>query len=149
MFWFNKQRPDVLYCDIRKEEKGFIKARVNFEINPDKIIDFRNMPFADHSFKLVVFDPPHIKFRGHKSWASQKYGSLNSKTWEQDLKKGFEECWRVLKRDGVLIFKWSTERDSRSVKIGEVLKLFNKEPLFGHPSGRSGNTMWVCFMKLE
>ena len=128
MFWFNKKHPAALFMDIRKEEKGFIKERFNFEINPDVVGDFRNIPFADQSFKLVVFDPPHIKFRGTKSWVSQKYGSLSPKTWAADIKKGFDECFRVLETYGVLIFKWSTERDSRSVKVKEILDIIKKEP---------------------
>ncbi len=147
MMWFNKHHPAALYMDIRKEPKGFVKDRGNCEINPDIIGDFRNMHFSDKLFKLVVFDPPHIKFRGYKSWAVQKYGSLNPKTWAADLKKGFDECWRVLEDYGILIFKWSTERDSRSIKVKEILELLKKKPLFGHTTGKSGNTKWFCFMK--
>ena len=33
--WFNKNHPNAIYTDIRKEEKGFIKDRPNFEITPD------------------------------------------------------------------------------------------------------------------
>ena len=139
MFWFNKNHPAALYCDIRKEETGFIKNRPNFEINPDIIMDFRKLDFPDNSFKLIVFDPPHIKLRGYKSWAAQKYGSLNNETWAADLKKGFDECWRVLEEKGVLIFKWSTERDSRSIKIKDILKLFKREPLFDHKTCRASS----------
>jgi len=148
MFWFNKKHPNAFYIDIRKEEKGFVKERPNFEIRPDAIMDFRKLEFADRSFKLVVFDPPHIKFRGYKSWAAQKYGALNAESWAADLKKGFDECWRVLEDHGILIFKWSTERDSRSIKVKEVLQLLEKKPLFGHTTGKSGNTIWMCFMKI-
>lgn len=148
MFWFNKKHPAAVYMDIRKKGKGFIKDRPNFEINPDIVGDFRKIPFPDKSFKLVIWDPPHIKFRGYKSWASEKYGSLDPKTWAADLKKGFNECWRVLEDYGTLIFKWSTERDSRSVKVSEILKLFHTQPLVGHTSGRVGNTVWMCFMKI-
>ena len=148
MFWFNKKHPAARYIDNRVEAKGFIKKRPNFDIQPDIIMDFRKLEFPNKSFKLVVFDPPHIKFRGYKSWAAQKYGSLNSKTWAADLKKGFNECWRVLEDFGILIFKWSTERDSRSIKVKEILQLLKKDPLFGHTTGKSGNTIWMCFMKI-
>jgi len=148
MFWFNKRHPHTVYIDNRFEVKGFIKEKPNFEIKPDILMDFRKLYFEDNSFKLVVFDPPHIKFRGYKSWAAQKYGSLNKESWAADLKKGFDECWRVLEDHGVLIFKWSEEKDSRSIKIKEILQLFKKEPLFGHTTGKSGKTIWVCFMKL-
>ena len=106
MFWFNKQHPNALYIDKRAEEKGFVSQRPSYEVQPDEIMDFRDLKFPDKSFKLVVFDPPHIMRIGNKSWMSQKYGMLD-RNWEKDLAKGFSECWRVLEDYGVLIFKWS------------------------------------------
>ena len=145
MIWFNKNHPNTLYVDIRKEEKGFIKERSNFEVNPDMIADFRNFhQFEDKSFKLVVFDPPHIKRQNNKSWISQKYGMLDLKNWRRDLKKGFDECWMVLEDHGILIFKWS----EAGIKTKKILELFEKEPLFGHTTSKSGNTKWMCFMKI-
>lgn len=144
-FWFDKENPNVLFQDIRKEEKGFCKERPEFTVQPDVMGDFRSMSYPDKSFKLVVFDPPHmLEGKAGNGWMVKKYGSLSKATWKYDLKRGFDECWRVLEDNGILIFKWS----SISVKIGEVLKLFEKRPLFGHPTGKNGNTMWVCFMKL-
>ncbi len=143
--WFNKNHPAALYLDIRKEEKGFTKERPNFAVQPDKIMDFRNLEFADRSFKLIVFDPPHMKEgKAGTGIFRKKYGALNEETWAADLKKGFDECWRVLEDNGILIFKWS----SIQIKISEVLKVFDKQPLFGHPTGKNGNTMWMCFMKI-
>lgn len=143
MFWFNKEHPNTIYNDIRKEEKGFIVARPNYEVNPDTMMDFRDLKFPSRSFKLIVFDPPHIHRIGNKSWMAQKYGMLK-KTWREDLKKGFDECWRVLEDYGTLIFKWSESE----ISIKEVLSLFDKTPLFGHPTARSGNTKWFAFMKI-
>lgn len=145
-FWFNKMHPNVIYQDIRKEEKGFLKTRLNYEVKPDIINDFRDMKnFCDKRFKLIIFDPPHmLTGKAGTGFMCQKYGSLNKKTWKEDLKKGFDECWRVLEDYGILIFKWS----SVSIKLGEVLKIFDKQPLFGHPTGKNGNTMWFCFMKI-
>ena len=59
------------------------------------------------------------------------------------IRKGFEECMRVLKPDGVLIFKWS----DISVSTREILNVIGQEPLFGHRSGVKMNTHWMCFMK--
>lgn len=61
------------------------------------------------------------------------------------IQKGFEECMRVLKPDGVLIFKWS----DISVSTRDILNIIGHEPLFGHRSGKKMNTHWMCFMKLE
>jgi len=148
MFWFNKHHKNAIYIDNRREHAGFISARPNFKVDPDVVMDFKDLKFKDKSFKLVIFDPPHIKFRGYKSWAAQKYGSLNPKTWAADLKAGFNECWRVLEDYGILIFKWSEERDSRSIKVKEIIKLFEKDPLVGHTTGKSGKTMWISYMKI-
>ena len=72
----------------------------------------------------------------------KKYGGL-SKTWQEDLRAGFAECFRVLQQDGILIFKWNEDQ----IKTSEVLKLAERKPLFGHPSGKAAKTHWLCFMK--
>lgn len=141
MFWFDKQNQDVLFADIRNENHILCDGRA-LEISPDIQIDFRNMPFDDHSFKMVVFDPPHIHNLGQNSWMAKKYGVL-SKDWQTDLQKGFSECFRVLEPGGTLIFKWNESR----IKVSEVLKLTDHQPLFGHTSGRQSKTIWICFMK--
>lgn len=143
MFWFDKGDKRVLFTDIRKEEKGFLTVRPNFSVQPDLQMDFRDLKFAPNTFKMVVFDPPHLTRGGKDSWMRAKYGVLGA-TWRKDLAKGFSECWRVLEPGGVLIFKWN----EYSIKIGEVLKLFAEPPLFGHTTGRSGTTKWVCWIKL-
>ena len=104
--------------------------------------DFRNMPFDNESFNLVLFDPPHLKNLGKSSWMAKKYGRLFP-TWEDDIKQGFDECMRVLKPDGVLVFKWNEQQISTN-KIIEVVK---QEPLFGHTSGKGNHTIWMCFIK--
>lgn len=105
MFWFDKNNPDVLFADVRKENHVLCDGRL-LEINPDVISDFRKMDFADNSFQMVVFDPPHLHKLGKDSWMAKKYGVLFP-TWENDIAAGFSECWRVLKVGGTLIFKWN------------------------------------------
>lgn len=141
MMWFDKQNPDVVFGDKRCEEQTLGDGR-SLRIAPDVLLDFTDLPFEDGSFKLVVFDPPHLKRAGPKSWMAAKYGKL-SETWQADLRKGFAECFRVLDDEGVLIFKWNETQ----VKIPEVLALTDVKPLFGHPSGRQGLTHWYTFMK--
>lgn len=36
-----------------------------------------------------------------------QYGQLDKENWKEDISKGFEECMRVLKVGGTLVFKWS------------------------------------------
>jgi len=145
MMWFNKKHPNTLYIDIRKEEKGFIKGR-NEEVNPDKVMDFRDLKFKDNTFNLIAWDIPHLKTLGINSKFRKFYGALNKDTWEEDLKKGFEECWRVLKDKGVLMLKFN----NYEIPFREVLSLFKEEPLFGNITNSRGKaqTKWFCFMKI-
>lgn len=138
MFWFNKNREDTVYMDNREYE-GILCDGRKIEIKPDIVTNFKKIPFPDNSFKLVVFDPPHLLRVGDNSWLKKKYGKLDN-SWPQDIKKGFEECFRVLEPFGILIFKWNEEQ----IKLSEILKLTKIEPLFGN---KRAKTHWLVFMK--
>jgi len=88
-----------------------------------------------------------LKYTGSKkeaqNWQMVKYGWLPAHGWQDILRKGFTECFRVLEPGGVLIFKWN-ETD---IKVSEILKLTPQKPVFGHISGKRANTHWICFMK--
>lgn len=72
-----------------------------------------------------------------------KYGML-SETWQDDLRKGLDECFRVLKPNGTLVFKWSEDQ----VALRDVLALTDIKPLFGNrASGPKGKTHFLVFMK--
>lgn len=144
-FWFNKQHPDTLYVDIRPKQiiSWGVKHYRELTINPDVVMDFRKLDLPDNQFSLVVFDPPHLTNISDKSFLTKTYGKL-SDNWQDDIKRGFVECFRVLKPDGVLIFKWSAVH----IPLAEVLKLTPEKPLFGHPTGRKhSDTHWVVFMR--
>lgn len=141
MFYFDKNNPDVLFADIRNEEHILCDGR-ELNINPDIVCDFRNMPFNDNSFKMVIFDPPHLNKLGKNSWMALKYGVLNE-TWQEDLKKGFSECFRVLHPGGTLIFKWNENQ----IRVSEILALTDQKPLIGHKSGKRQDTHWITFIK--
>lgn len=138
MFYFDKHNPDVIYADNREITATLCDGRT-LVIKPDIKMDFRQMPYASNSFKVVVFDPPHLVHAGSGSWLAQKYGVL-PKDWTTYLKAGFEECMRVLETDGILIFKWNEEQ----IKLSEVLKAFDKSPLLGDQRGK---TRWLVFIK--
>lgn len=144
MFWFDKNHPNALYQDIRSEDNTLIAGRPEFSVQPDSIADFRNMPYPDNHFKLVVFDPPHLKTLGKTSWMAKKYGKLFD-TWEDDIKRGFDECMRVLAVHGTLIFKWNESE----ITVSKLLEVIGQQPLFGHTTGRQSKTMWMAFMKME
>lgn len=138
MFWFDKNNKNTVYMDNRELEDTLCDGR-KLEIKPDIVADFRNIPFEDNSFYLVVFDPPHLKQIGETSYMAKKYGKLNEE-WPKDLKQGFKECMRVLKTNGILIFKWNEQQ----IKLKEILNIIDYEPLFGN---RRDKTHWLVFMK--
>jgi len=147
--WFDPDHPLGIFGDrrhetitVRDRSHGRTEGKRVLHINPDVILDFRTLPFTDEIFTLVTFDPPHLKRAGEKSWMKAKYGKL-SDGWQEDLKNGFAECFRVLKQNGVLVFKWSETQ----IRVNEVLSLISERPLFGQVSGLKGMTHWLVFMK--
>lgn len=142
MIWFDKNNPLATFADIREESHVLCDGR-KLEIAPDVVMDFKAMPFAGESFYLVVFDPPHLRAAGKNGWQAKKYGSLGP-DWRTELKSGVDECFRVLKPYGTLIFKWN----EHSFKVSEVIKAIGHEPLFGHRTMQNNKTIWLTFMKL-
>lgn len=139
MFWFDKSNKDVIFMDNRKIDDVLCDGR-KLVIDPDLIGDFRDLPFKDKSFRLVVFDPPHLIRVGEKSWLFKKYGRLGLE-WRDDLKQGFTECFRVLDNGGILIFKWNEQQ----IKMSDIKPLFPYKPLFGD---KRAKTFWLVFMKI-
>ena len=147
--WFDKLDPRAIMCDQRAEaitvtdrSHGRQDGTRTLTIDPDIQCDFRELPFPDATFRLVVFDPPHLVRAGRRSWLAVRYGRLGD-SWRDDLRQGFAECFRVLMPGGVLIFKWSEVQ----VPLRDVLALTPERPLFGHPTGKS--THWVAFIAPE
>lgn len=138
MFYFDRNDPRVIFGDIRKFETKLCDGRA-LVVNPDLQMDFRKIPLDSDSFSCVVFDPPHLVRVGNKSWLAQKYGKLQE-SWQSDLRAGFVECLRVLKKGGVLVFKWN-ERD---IPLKEILKCCPETPLL---RWRNNLTHWVIFIK--
>jgi hypothetical protein len=145
--WNNKHHPNTIYIDIREEDKGFSQKDKQTEIKPDIIMDCRKLKFQDKSFKLIVFDPPHIKGKDYNSNLKKCFGYLDKDNWKVDLKKCINEMWRCLEDYGILIFKFS----DCNIPFKEVLSLFPEEYLFGNTksTSKSGHkTKWFCFMKI-
>ena len=138
MFWFNRNHPEAVYMDIRELEDTLCDGR-KLIIKPDIIGDFKDIPYPDNTFKLAVFDPPHLVRAGKNSWLAKKYGIL-PEDWQSEIKQGFDECMRVLQPYGILIFKWNETQ----IKTKEVLSVIGQLPLFGD---RRAKTHWMVFMK--
>jgi SAM-dependent methyltransferase len=157
MMHFDKNNPLVTYFDIRDDAKlkmDLQRVPNRKPWNPSKPTmqgDYRNLPFENDTFDLVLFDPSHFTKLGKTSVYYVKYGNLNKETWHEDLMKATQEIWRVLKPNGFLIFKWCTQE----IPIKDVLKLFPVQPLFGQRTvgGQGSNrdkprTFWFTFVKM-
>lgn len=139
MFYFDKDNEDVTFMDIRTHYEELESGHV-INVRPDVVGDFRDIPFDNNSFHMVVFDPPHLINAGDNSWLAKKYGKLDKESWREDISSGFSECMRVLKPNGTLIFKWNEEQ----IALPEILKVIDYEPIFGQ---KRSKTQFLVFMK--
>ena len=71
MFWYDRENKHTIYQDNRELNTTLCDGR-KLEIKPDTFGDFRKMDYADNTFDLVVFDPPHLNKAGKNSWLAQK-----------------------------------------------------------------------------
>lgn len=143
MFYFDREDPRVVFGDKRSESHTLCDGRA-LEVSPDIILDYRDLPFPDARFSVVVLDPPHLTRVGQRGWMFKKYGGLDVTTWREDLAAAFRECFRVLAPNGVLIFKWNETQ----IPVREVLALTDEKPLVGHVrTGKSADTHWITFLK--
>lgn len=146
MFWFDRADARAVFGDRRHEthhlaDKSSAGGSRELIIAPDVLLDFRALPFADASFHLVVFDPPHLIKNGKSGWLAKKNGKLGE-DWRDDIRAGFAECFRVLRPHGTLIFKWNEEE----IRVSEILALTDQKPLFGNRCGKTAKSHWIVFM---
>jgi len=152
--WYIKKHPLVTYMDKRKciidakEKNGAI-----YNINPDVVSEWKDTPFPDGYFDVVIFDPPH-KFIHRDSKKKlgvieQEYGLFYYETWQNEIKTGVAKLFDVLKPGGLFILKWN--ENMKPVK--EVIKLFPYPPAFGtrqnQPIKGVKNSHWIFFLKYD
>ena len=143
--WIDKKDPDAVFIDQRREVK------------PDIVCRWQYLPFKDEVFDVDNFDPPQMVYRveGKPSFLTDKFGLLERETWPKDLRLAFDELWRVLKPNGVLLLKWNDNH----ISTKRILALFPVAPKFGTVVGGSrgfrnkhskeprSTTSWFCFVK--
>ena len=147
-FWFQHDDERALFIDNRSATyridsgtPGTI-GRSDIAIAPDIVADFTAMPFPSESFHLVVFDPPHVQRSAPLGAVTQRYGVLTG-DWRDMLRRGFAECFRVLKPNGTLVFKWAESQ----FRVREIVEIAPVRPLFGHQTSKT--THWCVFIKPE
>ena len=147
MWFYNKSKSNVLFVDCREEEKGFIDeiGCKNYEVKPDILADFTNLPFENESFFKVVCDPPH-KIKIDSGLIHKKYGNLGE-NWKEKMALMFDECWRILKINGTLIIKWSDV----DIPPREILRCFKnweeRIDVSTHTKKGVNNTYFFSFFK--
>ncbi len=147
MMWLDKSDSRTMFMDRRNEDywlkpSAAYKHGKTLQVRPDVVADFTDMPFPDESFWHVVFDPPHIIRNAELGCVTKAYGCLNG-DWQSMLAAGFRECFRVLKPNGTLIFKWCEVQ----IPLATILSLTEEKPLYGHRSGAKSKTHWIAFVK--
>lgn len=147
MFYFDREDPRVLFGDIRTVDTQLKDSSMKagyreLHIHPDVEMDFRNLPFDDCVFPLVIFDPPHLHHAGENSWLAKKYGKLPYSGWKEYLGQGLSECWRVLRPNGTLVFKWNEDQ----IKLSELVDVFPNKPVIQHSKNK---TFFIVFFKTE
>lgn len=100
---------DWTYLDPTYGKGGFWtvwrpKKLVGRDLNPEKStngqsMDFRELPFKDHAFDVVVFDPPY-KLSGTPAMGEmdERYGIDEAMDWKDKMaliRDGAKECARV------------------------------------------------------
>lgn len=143
MWWWEKEHPLALYMDKREAPAGSRPHRPNWRCEPDVLADFTAMPFEDDSFRLVLFDPPHVVRKDLLGSVTVAYGALDPLTEAEDLRRGFAECWRVLAPGGTLVFKWAGS-------LERVEPHFPAIPIVGNrdlSTTRGLGTRWIIFYK--
>lgn len=109
-FWKNWSPLDLTGCDLDPA-----KSPIGYSV------DFTKMPFADRSFKSVVFDGPY-KLNGTDQGEGERYGVHETTRWQdrmQLLRDGITECARVL-GDGYLLVKCQSQVCSGKVRWQDI-----------------------------
>ncbi len=99
-FWVGSSRP-VLGMDINPKSK------------PDVVGDNTQMPFADRSFDVVVYDPPHVPNQGRdrakdfttRFGLGEKSSAANGYNFTHLYPPFMAEAYRVLQPEGILLCK--------------------------------------------
>ena len=150
--WYQKNHPFVTFMDIRsgsfdtKTKNMKFKSSRRFKINPDVVSGWKDAPFPDNYFDMIIFDPPHIIRKKDKKITSSLevcYGYFYEDNYKIIIKEGVNKLFQILRPEGVFILKWC-EVDK---KVDEILKLFPYKPLVGTQTGQNNQTHWILFLK--
>lgn len=153
--WYQKNHPFVTFMDVRNgnydtradNPNMSYKGRRITRVKPDVVSEWKDAPFPNESFDMIVFDPPHILMDRNKQppILASRYGFLYKDNYKQVLKEGIKKLFNILKPEGIFILKWS----ETSAPVDDIIKLCPYSPLFGSNTKSKGHTehFWVLFIK--
>ena len=76
-----------------------VPIRVSVEMSEG---DFTMLPYADASYDVAVFDPPHLADAGEDSIMGRRYGTYRDDELEGVVRQGTREAWRVVRLGAVV-----------------------------------------------
>ena len=89
-FWFDKENPNVEFCDIRNEGDIQLCNGQTIRVAPDTVCDFTNLPFEDNTYYLAVFDPPHLIGKKETAWMVKNMEVYHPMVGKKFFKKDFK-----------------------------------------------------------
>lgn len=139
------------YDFVRRICKEVIKDHVLNELNiivsskNERSVCENRVPSRKDGLYLIYGNGHAEPFTGENIKKNVRYIGLKHKDVSFAISLTEHDRVQLLDDDyGVLVFKWNEDQ----VTVKEVLRAIDRQPLFGHTTGRSGKTMWMCFMKL-
>jgi hypothetical protein len=119
--------------DLTPGHGGFWTERIPIRVLVTRSsYDFTALPYANESFDVALFDPPHLADAGTSSIMGSRYGTYRTQqALEQAVRKGTGQAWRIA-RLGVVIKVCDHVHGSRLVRmsrwIDEVLCELGGQP---------------------
>jgi len=94
-------------------------------------VDFREMPWTEECFDVVAFDPPYVSVGGRTTTGIGEmhaaYGMdgapLSPQGVQDDIDAGLAECFRVVKKGGIVLVKCQDYVSSGKLWPGTYLTL--------------------------
>lgn len=112
---------DPTYSKGNFYKNGVLEPKYKYDINPQSELvqkaDCRNLPFEDNTIENIIFDPPFIAGIQNKSDDGiiiNRFGSfknVSKELWSM-YHDALDEFYRILKPNGILVFKCQDTIDS-------------------------------------
>ena len=125
----------------------------DYPILPTTNADMKYLPYRDHLFHLIIFDPPHYKM-GKNSIFNIKYGSWDKEEYIRTFHYINKEFHRILIPQGILLTKILDIDHRRKQTIRHLTNFQLLLSITQHPTSTGGGiatpkrhkTYWLVFV---